>query len=350
MEAQLILENGMRFSGKLFGAEKNIVGEIVFTTGMGGYQEALTDPANSGLIVTMTFPLVGNYGINLEDMEADNAKLKALVVREKCDYPSNFRNEMNLDDFLKEQGIIGLEGVDTRAITRIIRDNGTMKACIMTGNPSDEEAKTMMNGLDNSNLIMDATTEQVYTLNEAGRTKVAYIDLGTKKSMLEALTCRDCAVTVYPANIPSSIIDDANPDFVFISSGPGTAEDAASTVETVKDLVGKYPIFGIDLGNLVIASALGCTIDKLKFGHHGENLPVKDIETGKVYVTAQSHSQYISGLSCEVTETFKNVNDGTCAGIRHKNLPIEGVQFHPEAAPGPLEMNWIFDRFLKEVK
>ena len=168
--------------------------------------------------------------------------------------------------------------------------------------------------------------------------------------MLEALTSRDCSVTVYPANIPASIIDESKPDIVFVSSGPGNPEDASSTIETVKCLIGKYPIFGIDLGNLVIASALGCTIDKLKFGHHGENLPVKDMETGKVYVTAQSHSHYISGLSNDVIETFRNVNDGVCAGIKHKTLPIEGVQFHPEAAPGPLEMNWIFDRFLKEVK
>ena len=187
MKAQLILENGQRFTGTMFGAVKDVVGEIVFTTGMSGYQETLTDPALCGQIVTMSFPLVGDYGINLDDNEAAHTYLKALVVREKCDFPSNFRNEMNLDDFLKEEGVVGLEGVDTRALTRLIRDNGCMKAVIVQGDVSDEDAKALMDTLDNSNVIMEATTKKAYTINEKGSKHVAFIDLGTKGSILKSL-------------------------------------------------------------------------------------------------------------------------------------------------------------------
>ena len=350
MEAQLILENGARFTGTMFGAQKNIAGEIVFTTGMTGYQETLTDPSYAGQIVTMTFPLIGNYGINLEDMEARRANLKAFVVREKCDYPSNFRNEMNLNDFLAEQGVVGLEGIDTRAVTKIIREHGTMRACIMAGNPTDEEVKLMLNGFDNSHVIMDTTAEQVYTLNENGKTHVAFIDMGAKDGILRDLVKRNCRVTVFPANIPASIIDAAKPDLVFLSNGPGNPLDAPGTVDTVKTLIGKYPICGICMGHQIIGLALGCTTSKLKFGHHGANHPVKDLSTGNVYITSQNHNYIVSGYSSDIEETFINVNDGTCEGIRHKTLPIESVQFHPEAAPGPLDTGWLFDRFLKEVE
>ncbi|MCD8390942.1 MAG: glutamine-hydrolyzing carbamoyl-phosphate synthase small subunit [Firmicutes bacterium] len=350
MDAQLILENGMRFSGKLFGAEKNIVGEIVFTTGMTGYQETLTDPSYAGQIVTMTFPLIGNYGINLDDMEAKRANLKAFVVREKCDFPSNFRNEMNLDDFLRAQGVVGLEGVDTRAITKILRENGTMKACIVANNPSDEEVRLLLNGLDNSGVIMSTTAEQVYTINEGGKPSVAFIDMGAKDGILRDLAARGCKITVYPANIPASVILESNPDMVFISNGPGDPLDAPGTVDTVKEIVGKLPICGICMGHQIIGLALGCTTQKLKFGHHGANHPVKDLSTGNVFITSQNHNYIVSNYPNDVEETFVNVNDGTCEGIRHKTLPIQSVQFHPEASPGPLDTGWLFDRFLKEVR
>lgn len=350
MNAQLILENGMRFNGTLFGTEKNIVGEIVFTTGMTGYQETLTDPSYAGQIVTMTFPLIGNYGINLDDMEAKRANLKAFVVREKCDFPSNFRNEMNLDDFLRAQGVVGLEGVDTRAITKVLRENGTMKACIVSGTPTDEEVSLLLNGLDNSNVIMDTTTEQVYTLNEGGKPNVAFIDMGAKDGILRDLVKRGCRVTVYPANIPSVVIAESNPDLIFISNGPGDPLDAPGTVDTIKELVGKFPICGICMGHQIIGLALGCTTEKLKFGHHGANHPVKDLASGNVFITSQNHNYIVANYPPDVEETFVNVNDGTCEGIRHKTLPIQSVQFHPEASPGPLDTGWLFDRFLKEVK
>lgn len=350
MKGQLILENGTRFTGELFGDIKDIAGEIVFTTGMTGYQETLTDPSFAGQIVTMTFPLIGNYGINLEDMEAKHTNLKAFVVREKCNHPSNFRNEMNLDDFLKEQGVVGLEGVDTRALTRIIRDYGVMKGVIMQGEPSDSEVKALMDTLDNSHVIMDTTTEQVYTLNDEGKTHVAFIDMGAKDGILRDLVKRGCKVTVFPANIPTALIEDANPDLVFISNGPGDPLDAPGTVDTAKALIGKYPVCGICMGHQIIGLSLGCKTEKLKFGHHGGNHPVKDLTTGNVYITSQNHNYIVSDYPDDVEETFINVNDGTCEGIRHKSLPVESVQFHPEASPGPLDTGWLFDRFLKEVE
>lgn len=349
MKAQLILENGMRFSGEMFGAKKDIAGEVVFTTGMTGYQETLTDPSFAGQIVTMTFPLIGNYGINLEDMEAEHTNLKAFVVREKCDCPSNFRNEMNLDDFLSEQGVVGLEGIDTRALTKVIREAGVMKGVIMQGEPSDEEVKSLMDSLDNSHVIMDTTAEQIYTENGTGKTHVAFIDMGAKQGIVRDLVKRDCKITVFPANISAEMIDEVKPDLVFLSNGPGDPLDAPGTVDTVKKLIGKYPICGICMGHQIIGLALGCTTKKLKFGHHGGNHPVKDLSTGNVFITSQNHNYIVSDFPSDVEETFVNVNDGTCEGIRHKTLPIMSVQFHPEAAPGPLDTGWLFDRFLKEV-
>ncbi len=350
MKAQLILENGARFEGTLFGAVKEVVGEIVFTTGMTGYQETLTDPSFAGQIVTMTFPLIGNYGVNLEDMEAKRANLKAFVVREKCDYPSNFRNEMTLDDFLKQQGVVGLEGIDTRALTRIIRDHGVMKGTIAIGEISDEEAQKRIAQLDNSQVIMQTTTEEKYTLNNGGRVKVAFIDMGAKDGILRDLVKRDCEVTVFPANVSSAEIEEMKPDMVFISNGPGDPLDAPGTVDTIKALLGKYKICGICMGHQIIGLALGCKTSKLKFGHHGGNHPVKDLKTGNVYITSQNHNYIVSDLPEDVEETFVNVNDGTCEGIAHKTLPVQSVQFHPEACPGPLDTGFLFDRFLKGVK
>ena len=337
MKAQLILENGMRFSGTLFGAEKNIVGEVVFTTGMTGYQETLTDPSFAGQIVTMTFPLIGNYGINLEDMEAKHTNLKAFVVREKCDCPSNFRNEMNLDDFLRQQGVVGIEGIDTRALTRVIREAGTMKG-------------VLMNSLDNSHVIMDTTAEQVYTLNETGRPHVAFIDMGAKQGIIRDLLKRGCKITVFPANIPASVIEEANPDLVFLSNGPGDPLDAPGTVDTVKQLIGKYPICGICMGHQIIGLALGCETKKLKFGHHGGNHPVKDLTTGRVYISSQNHGYVVDAKDLEEKNiahpAFVNVNDGTNEGMAYVGKNIFTVQFHPEACPGPQDSSYLFDRFM----
>lgn len=349
MKAQLILENGARFSGTLFGACKDIAGEVVFTTGMTGYQETLTDPSFAGQIVTMTFPLIGNYGINLEDMEADKANLRALVVREKCDYPSNFRNEMNLDDFLKQQGVVGLEGVDTRALTRMLRDHGVMKGVIAIGEISEAEAHHRISLLDNSGVIMETTTAKQYVINDTGRIHIAFIDMGAKDGILRDLQKHDCKITVFPADVKPAEIEAVNPDLIFISNGPGDPLDAPGTVDTLKALIGKYRICGICMGHQIIGLALGCKTRKLKFGHHGGNHPVKDLQTGNVYITSQNHNYIVSDLPDDVEESFINVNDGTCEGIRHKTLPVQSVQFHPEAAPGPLDTGFLFDRFLKGI-
>ncbi len=350
MRAQLILENGERFSGEMFGEIKDIVGEVVFTTGMTGYQETLTDPSYAGQIVTMTFPLIGNYGINLEDMEADKVNLTAFVVREKCDYPSNFRNEMTLDDFLKQQGVVGLSGIDTRKLTKILRNSGVMKGVIVRGEPTDDEVRALLLSLDNSDVIMRTTTREKYILNRRGDKHVAFIDMGAKDGILRELQKRKCKITVFPANASYEEIMAVKPDLVFLSNGPGDPLDAPGTVDVVKKLIGKIPVCGICMGHQVIGLALGCKTEKLKFGHHGGNQPVKDLTTGKVYITSQNHNYIVSDLPDDVLETFINVNDGTCEGIAHKTLPVESVQFHPEAAPGPLDVGFLFDRFLKEVQ
>ena len=350
MRAQLILENGERFSGEMFGEIKDIVGEVVFTTGMTGYQETLTDPSYAGQIVTMTFPLIGNYGINLEDMEADKVNLTAFVVREKCDYPSNFRNEMTLDDFLKQQGVVGLSGIDTRKLTKILRNSGVMKGVIVRGEPTDDEVRALLLSLDNSDVIMRTTTREKYILNRRGDKHVAFIDMGAKDGILRELQKRKCKITVFPANASYEEIMEVKPDLVFLSNGPGDPLDAPGTVDVAKKLIGKIPVCGICMGHQVIGLALGCKTEKLKFGHHGGNQPVKDLTTGKVYITSQNHNYIVSDLPDDVLETFINVNDGTCEGIAHKTLPVESVQFHPEAAPGPLDVGFLFDRFLKEVQ
>lgn len=350
MKAQLILENGARFTGSMFGYEADIAGEVVFTTGMTGYQETLTDPSFAGQIVTMTFPLIGNYGINLDDSEAAHTALRAFVVREKCDYPSNFRNEMNLNDFLEEEGVVGLEGIDTRALTKTLRSHGVMRGVIMRGEPSDEEAMALINSLDNSNVIMETTTKEKYIVNESGRIRTAFIDMGAKSGILRDLAKRDCRLTVFPADVKPEEIEAEKPDLIFLSNGPGDPLDAPGTADTVKALIGKYPICGICMGHQIIGLALGCKTKKLKFGHHGGNHPVKDLKTGHVYITSQNHNYILTDYPDDVEETFINVNDGTCEGIRHKTLPIQSVQFHPEASPGPLDSGELFDRFLKEVE
>ena len=336
MKGQLILENGQRFTGELFGAIKNIVGEIVFTTGMTGYQEELTDPSFAGQIVTMTFPLIGNYGINLDDNEAKHTSLKAMVVREKCDYPSNFRNEMNIADFLEEEGVVGIEGC--------------MTAVIMQGEPSQAEVDALMAEFDNSKVILETTTDESYVVNPGGKPHIAYIDLGTKEGIIRDLVKRGCKLTVFRADVKADDILAVEPDMVFLSNGPGDPLDAPGTIDTVKALIGKLPICGICMGHQLIGLALGCKSQKLTFGHHGGNHPVKYLETGKCFITSQNHNYVLTDYPEDVEEWFTNVNDNTCEGLRHKKYPIMSVQFHPEASPGPLDTSWVFDRFLKEVK
>ncbi len=257
---------------------------------------------------------------------------------------------MTLDDFLKQQGVVGLSGIDTRKLTKILRNSGVMKGVIVRGEPTDDEVRALLLSLDNSDVIMRTTTREKYILNRRGDKHVAFIDMGAKDGILRELQKRKCKITVFPANASYEEIMEVKPDLVFLSNGPGDPLDAPGTVDVVKKLIGKVPVCGICMGHQVIGLALGCKTEKLKFGHHGGNQPVKDLTTGKVYITSQNHNYIVSDLPDDVLETFINVNDGTCEGIAHKTLPVESVQFHPEAAPGPLDVGFLFDRFLKEVQ
>lgn len=346
MKVQLILENGARFEGTAFGKKASVAGEVVFTSGMTGYQEMLTDPSCAGQIVTMTFPLVGNYGINLEDMESDKAYPKALVVRQKCDYPSNFRNEMTLSDFLKSQSVVGIEGIDTRALTRVLRNYGSMKGIIVMGDISDEAAAKKIAELKEENLVEKNSTKKAYVHNKKGTKNVALIDLGVKAGILSELEKRDCKVTVYPANVKAEEILKQKPELLILSNGAGDPKNAQSTIENVKELVGKLPIGAICLGHLVLAQALGAKTSKMKFGHHGTH-PVKDLKSGRVYIATQNHNYVVEELTSDLEATFVNVNDKTIEGFAHKTLPIKSVQFHPEASPGPIESRFIFDEFME---
>lgn len=346
MKAKLILENGIEFEGKAFGYLKESVGEVVFNTGMTGYQEVLTDPSYYGQIVTMTYPLIGNYGINLEDGESDKPKVRGFIVREKCDEPSNFRCEFSLEDYMKQNKITGLYGIDTRALTKILRDNGTMKGIIALEDMSKEEVKMKLDRFSNKDAVKEVTTDKIYKVNGSGK-KVAIMDFGIKKNIVDNFSKRGCSVTVFPADATAEDILSIDPDLVFLSNGPGDPQDVKSGIQTVKNLVGKKPIVGICLGHQLLALALGGDTAKLKFGHRGCNHPVKDLVHDTVHITSQNHGYYVSRLPEGMEISHVNVNDGTVEGMRHKTLPMFSVQFHPEACPGPQDSNYIFDEFMK---
>ena len=346
MKAKLILENGMIFEGKAFGYLKESVGEVVFTTGMTGYQEVLTDPSYYGQIVTMTYPLIGNYGINLEDMESDSVKVSGFIVREKCNLPSNFRCELDLDNYLKQEKVIGLEGIDTRALTKVLRNSGTMKGIITLENVDDEYVKERLESFSNKNAVKSVTAKDSYVIEGTGK-HVAIMDFGIKTNIIRNFKKRGCKITVFPATATAEEVLNVNPDLVFLSNGPGDPEDLDFVVENVKKIVGKKPIVGICLGHQLLALTLGGKTTKLKFGHRGCNHPVKDLERNIVHITSQNHGYVVDQLPKGVVATHVNINDGTIEGMKHTTLPIYSVQFHPEAAAGPKDSEYIFDRFME---
>ena len=346
MKARLILENGMIFEGNAFGYLKDSVGEVVFTTGMTGYQEILTDPSYYGQIVIMTYPLIGNYGINLEDSESNMPKVKGFVVRENCHFPNNFRCEMQLDDYLKQNKIIGLEGIDTRALTKILRNNGTMKGIISLESESLDAVKEKMEGFSNKEAVKIVTTKKQYTIEGSGK-HVAIIDFGIKANIIKNFKKRGCKITIFPMDVDANEVLAVNPDLVFLSNGPGDPEDLTEVIENVKKLVGVKPIVGICLGHQLLALTLGGHTTKLKFGHRGCNHPVKDLETNRVHITSQNHGYVVNELPEDVVATHININDGTVEGMKHTKLPIYSVQFHPEAAAGPKDSEYIFDKFME---
>lgn len=353
MKKQLILEDGTVFAGKGFGSDKDIIGEVVFTTGMTGYQEILSDPSYCGQIVTFTYPLVGNYGINRDDFETINPAVKALIVKEAADFPSNFRSEMSLDEYLKMKQIPAISGVDTRKLTRIIRQYGTLKGAIVS---MEEKAEDVIHRLRAAVLPTDqvdqVSTKSAYP-NPGRGYRVVLMDFGMKHGILRELNNRDCDVIVVPHDTTAEEILQLNPDGIMLSNGPGDPKDVPHAIETVRKLIGKTPIFGICLGHQLFALASGADTFKLKFGHRGSNHPVKDLATGKTALTSQNHSYAVDEETIANTElevTHIALNDGTVEGLAHKTYPAFTVQYHPEASPGPEDDNHLFDRFINMMK
>ena len=348
MKGRLILEDGTIFEGKAFGYLKDSIGEVVFNTSMTGYGEVLTDPSYYGQIVTMTYPLIGNYGINLEDVESSGVHVKGFIVREKSDTPNNFRCEMDLDTYLKQNKVIGLEGIDTRALTKILRNNGTMRGIITLENYSLEDVKSKLESFSNTQAVKTVTRKEIEHIKGNGP-KVAVMDFGVKQNILRSFESRGCDVVVFPALTKPNEILQINPDLIFLSNGPGDPEDLEEVIQNIKELVGKKPIVGICLGHQLLALALGGKTGKLKFGHRGGNHPVKDLEEGKVFITSQNHGYYVSQMPENMEVTHINLNDNTVEGMRHKELSIYSVQYHPEACPGPKDSDYVFDKFLELI-
>ncbi len=344
----LILENNMIFEGYAFGADKENIGELVFTTGTGGYTEALTDPAAYGAILLQTFPLIGNYGINEDDFEG-KCCLNGYVVREYCDAPSNFRCQYDIDTFLKNNGVPGIYGVDTRQIMRVIRDCGEMNAKICDEIPQNIDDIKNFKVVD---AIKNVTTKENYVCKAEGEKKldVVVIDYGTKKAIAEAFTKRGCDVTVVSAETSAEDILAMKPDGVILSSGAGVPDENKYCIEQIAKLYGKVPMMGICLGHLMLALACGNKVEKMKYGHRGENQPVKDTNSPKTYVTVQSHGYVVNNELKAGKVSYINVNDKTCEGIDYEDAKAFSVQFHPEACGGPLDTLFLLDRFVEMMK
>ncbi len=373
MNAILALADGTVFEGEQFGATGETLGEVVFNTSMTGYQEVLTDPSYKGQIVTMTYPLIGNYGCNEADVESIGPQVEGFVVREYSAYYSNWRSKWSLDSYLSEHGVIGIQGIDTRALTRRLRVHGVMNGCLSTEDPNPErlvkKAKAW-HGLVGWDLVHRVTCPSSYAWQKSGQLqegsvtptnisltenrkpetenyKVVALDFGIKYNILRQLTEHGCQVQVVPAKTTAEEILAAEPDGVFLSNGPGDPMPVDYAIETIQGLIGKKPLFGICLGHQLLGLALGGKTFKLKFGHRGANQPVKHLETDRVEITSQNHGFCvdIDSLPNSVDVTHINLNDDTLEGIQHREYPIFSVQYHPEASPGPHDASYLFSRF-----
>lgn len=386
MKAFLILEDGTVFEGTHIGADKEIISEIVFNTSMAGYLEVLTDPSYAGQAVCMTYPLIGNYGICREDMESRKLWPDGFIVRELSRIPSNFRSNATIQEFLEEYGIPGIAGIDTRALTKILREKGTMNGMITTKEPTDmEELKVRLKAYTVGNVVEIVTCEHKYSLkgatdlsengpisgsakytgekekrpslvrklNGKGK-KVALLDLGAKENIARNLIQRGCDVTVYPADTTADEIFADHPDGIMLSNGPGDPKSCTQIIKNIKDLYdGDIPIFAICLGHQLMALATGADTYKMKYGHRGGNHPVKDLSTGRVYISSQNHGYVVDMDKLDpgiATPAFVNVNDGTCEGLSYTGKNIFTVQFHPEACPGPQDSGYLFDRFIEMME
>lgn len=371
MKAVLLLEDGTVFKGKGFGAKTEVTGEVVFNTSMTGYEEILTDPSYNEQIITMTYSLIGNYGINDFDLESDRIQAKGLIVKEVCTYPSNWRSTLSLNDFLVKYNIPGIEGIDTRMLVKHIREKGAMKGILCTKNANINELKKRLlsyPGLVGRDIVKDASLKKAYSFNDCTfdlntnsykkqnnsyEYKVAVYDFGVKQNILRLLNDHKMKPFVFPYNYPAEKILEQGFDGVFLSNGPGDPEPLDYAIENTKNILGSLPIFGICLGHQILCLAMGAKTYKLKFGHRGANHPVKNIKTGHIEITSQNHG-FCADISTlnqkEVDITHVNLNDNTVEGIKCKKMPAFSVQYHPEASPGPHDSEYLFKDFYKLIQ
>jgi carbamoyl-phosphate synthase small subunit len=358
--AILLLADGSVFEGTAFGATGQTTGEVVFNTGMTGYQEVLTDPSYAGQIVTLTYPLIGNYGVNRDDVESRRVQVAGFVVRELADVYSNWRASESLDDFLKANGVVGVTGVDTRALTRRLRHEGVMMGALSTEAAADELLTILQNQTatyDTVDWVRRVTTPEPYAWGpdeKDARFRVSVLDCGVKYNILRELAKLGVRTTVFPATATADELLAPDPDGVFLSPGPGDPQLLGYAVDTVRNVVAsEKPVMGICLGNQLLGCAFGGRTFKLPFGHRGANHPVKDLPTGRVVITSQNHGYAIDAQSItdpDVEVTQINLNDGTVEGLRHRTLPVFSIQYHPEASPGPTDSKFFFERFLQMIE
>ncbi len=373
MKAKLVLENGTVFTGESFGAPGETTGEVVFNTSMSGYQEILTDPSYAGQIVTMTYPLIGNYGVNLQDLESTKPQVAGFIVKEYFDFFSNHRATSSLGDWLEQHHIMGIQGIDTRMLTRIIRTGGALRGILSVHDLDDESllAKARrspeMTGLDLTKQVStaepyhwDEVDRTPFALGTSGKTKlngkrwnVVVYDFGVKQNILRRLTSYGCRLTVVPSSYPAEKVLEMNPDGIFLSNGPGDPAAVKYAIQNIKKILGRKPIFGICLGHQLLALALGAKTFKLKFGHRGANHPVKNLQTQEIEITSQNHGFAVDPDSLDpqlVEITHVNLNDQTNEGFRHKEIPLFSVQYHPEASPGPHDSDYLFAQFIEMME
>ncbi len=354
LKAFLILENGYVFEGQSFGSTREAVCEIVFNTSMVGYLEMLSDPSYAGEGLVLTYPLIGNCGVNQEDWESDRLWPEALIIKELSRNPSNFRSQGDLETLLKEHDIPGIEGIDTRMLTRMIREHGVMNGVLTCDEEFDlEECIQKARAYRVGRVVQKASCQTVWHIPGNGP-RVAVLDLGLKKNMLRCLQKRDCDLTIYPCDTPASTILDSHPQGIFLSNGPGDPKECGSIIDTVAELAQSgIPVFAICLGHQLLALAHGGDTRKMKYGHHGSNHPVKDLIQDRVYISSQNHGYEVIGDSFSKDTariTYSNVNDDSCEGIQYPGKPVFSVQFHPEASGGPMDTGFIFDSFLTMIK
>ena len=371
MKALLVLADGKIYEGEHFGSEGEVEAEIVFNTSMSGYQEIITDPSYCGQMVVMTYPLIGNYGVNPEDFESDRSHVSGFIIKELSKVQSNWRSRGSLEEFLKETNVFGIQGIDTRTLTRRIREKGAQQAILSTdtSNPQRLIEKAQKSpGLIGRDLVKEVTCKNAYDWNESewtiqsGKTKLKEVkdrfynvlvyDFGVKRNILRKLTRAGCKVRVVPANTPADEVLATRPDGIFLSNGPGDPAAVSYAIDNVKTILGKVPVFGICLGHQILSLALKGKTYKLRFGHHGGNQPVLDVKSGKIEITSQNHGFAVeqNSFDSDVDITFLNLNDNTVEGIQHKSWPVFSVQYHPEASPGPHDSEHLFDKFVNLMK